>query len=213
MKPEKRPLGLERCQNLTKTAFHFHKPDSSSIAQIRPRQQQEKSSNRKMPALNGERPFEWSAELKRPLVSISAPGSPVVMSKLQTALTSPSGDGEADESQEFWQIRFTKEIYDDYEQYFQRIQLYRRPIWTCTLTGTRGLTFEEALVSERKAREHSQRIPRVLQRQLLERIQFSTVTRIDALTDLLHSQLNECYFVGEELQWNRGDGGERYVRD
>jgi ferredoxin-NADP reductase len=110
------------------------------------------------------------------------------------------------ESVECWQIRFTKEIYDDYEQYFQRLQNYRRPIWACSITGNKGLTFEQALLSERRAREHSLRLPRVLQRQLLERIQFSTVTRIDALTDQLHAALADRYFCGEELLFNRGEG-------
>ncbi|KAJ2233789.1 hypothetical protein H4R99_005667 [Coemansia sp. RSA 1722] len=50
-----------------------------------------------------------------------------------------------------WQIRFTGETFDDYEQYLERLAFYRTAQFTCTSTGQPGLTFEQAQLSERAA--------------------------------------------------------------
>ncbi|KAJ2880305.1 hypothetical protein H4R27_004802 [Coemansia aciculifera] len=51
--------------------------------------------------------------------------------------------------QQGWQIRFTGEEFIDYDQYLDRLSLYRKPIWTCSVSGQSSLTYEQALLSER----------------------------------------------------------------
>ncbi|KAJ2731864.1 hypothetical protein IW152_004255 [Coemansia sp. BCRC 34962] len=53
--------------------------------------------------------------------------------------------------QQGWQIRFTGEEFLDYDQYLDRISFYRKPIWTCSISGRSSLTYEQALLSERAA--------------------------------------------------------------
>ncbi|KAJ2375864.1 hypothetical protein H4S02_008093, partial [Coemansia sp. RSA 2611] len=53
--------------------------------------------------------------------------------------------------QQGWQIRFTGEEFLDYDQYLDRLSFYRKPIWTCSISGRSSLTYEQALLSERAA--------------------------------------------------------------
>ena len=46
----------------------------------------------------------------------------------------------------------TKEVFKDYEEFFERTILCNSLVWSCAITGKAGLTFEEALESEQAAR-------------------------------------------------------------
>ncbi len=47
-----------------------------------------------------------------------------------------------------------------YRDYIATLEQYQKPIWTCRYTGKSNLTFEEALLSEKKAGAHiAQRFP------------------------------------------------------
>ena len=46
----------------------------------------------------------------------------------------------------------TKEVFRDYEEFFERTILCNSLVWSCAITGKAGLTFEEALESEQAAR-------------------------------------------------------------
>ncbi|KAM1098999.1 hypothetical protein TB2_005526 [Malus domestica] len=52
-----------------------------------------------------------------------------------------------------YQVRTTKEIFRDYNEYLNRINLYRQRIWMCKVSGKTNLTYEEALLSEDRATE------------------------------------------------------------
>nr|CAB3484577.1 unnamed protein product [Digitaria exilis] len=51
-----------------------------------------------------------------------------------------------DPNEDVFQIRFTKEIFRDYQEYLNRLNLYRQKVWSCELSGKSNLTYEEALV-------------------------------------------------------------------
>ncbi|OEL18747.1 hypothetical protein BAE44_0020233 [Dichanthelium oligosanthes] len=51
-----------------------------------------------------------------------------------------------DPSEKVFQIRFTKEMFRDYQEYLNRLNLYRQKVWTCEVSGKSNLTYEEALV-------------------------------------------------------------------
>lgn len=57
--------------------------------------------------------------------------------------------------------------------YLNRLNLYRQRIWTCKISGKANLTYEEALVSEKRATERVQEMPKELVAPALRIIQFS----------------------------------------
>ncbi|CAK9316404.1 unnamed protein product [Citrullus colocynthis] len=103
-----------------------------------------------------------------------------------------------------YQVRFTKEIFRDYNEYLSRINLYRRRVWMCKFTGKSNLTYEEALVSEKCAAEKVQQFPKDLIVPALQIIQYSMLSLKD-LADTVALKLQECLFVGTELYGRKDD--------
>ncbi|XP_058097720.1 uncharacterized protein LOC131242836 [Magnolia sinica] len=97
-----------------------------------------------------------------------------------------------------FQVRFTKEIFRDYQEYVNRINLYRQRVWTCNVTGKTNLTYEEALVSERRAAEKVQQFPKELMAPVLRIVQFSTL-RLKDLISTIFTRLQGHLLEGEEL--------------
>ncbi|KAG8640744.1 DDT domain-containing protein DDB_G0282237 isoform X4 [Manihot esculenta] len=102
-----------------------------------------------------------------------------------------------------YQVRFTKEIFRNYQMYLNRINLYRQRIWSCKISGKANLTFEEALVSEKHATEKVQEIPKELVGPALHIIQYSMLSLKD-LADTIAKKLHEHLFVGAELNGKKG---------
>ncbi|XP_015571067.1 DDT domain-containing protein DDB_G0282237 isoform X1 [Ricinus communis] len=103
-----------------------------------------------------------------------------------------------------YQVRFTKEIFRDYQAYLNRLNLYRQRIWSCKISGKPYLTFEEALVSEKHASEKVQDIPKELVAPALHIIQYSMLSLKD-LADTIAKKLQEHLFVGAALHGRKGD--------
>ncbi|XP_059656268.1 uncharacterized protein LOC132303151 isoform X2 [Cornus florida] len=103
-----------------------------------------------------------------------------------------------------FQVRFTKEIYRDYSEYLNRINLYRQRIWTCKVTGKTNFTYEEALVSERKATEKVQQFPKELVVPVLRDVQFSMLTLKD-LVNSIAANLQQRLLEGIELCGRRNN--------
>ncbi|CAH9109922.1 unnamed protein product [Cuscuta europaea] len=97
-----------------------------------------------------------------------------------------------------FQVRSTKEIFRDYGDYVKRINLYKQRIWTCKLTGKRNLTYDEALVSEKDAREEAQRFPKELMAPVLRDVQFSMLS-LNELANMIATKLQGCLSEGSEL--------------
>ncbi|KAF5482276.1 hypothetical protein F2P56_002859 [Juglans regia] len=112
------------------------------------------------------------------------------------SLVEPPEDLESSEL--VYQVRFTKEIFKDYLEYLNRINLYRRRVWVCKVTGKTSLTYEEALVSEKRAAEKVQQFPKELMAPSLCIIQYSTLSLKD-LADKIAEKLRHHLFVGAEL--------------
>ncbi|KAJ7528779.1 hypothetical protein O6H91_15G019500 [Diphasiastrum complanatum] len=116
------------------------------------------------------------------------------------ALAKPPDDLRPDEL--IFQVRFTKEVFRDYEEYLKRLNLYRQRVWTCRVTGKTNLTYEKALVSEHKA---AQRVsfPKEFMGPVLHIVQFSELG-IDKLVDHICKVFKEQFVVGEEVSgWHR----------
>ncbi|CAN8236932.1 unnamed protein product [Cochlearia groenlandica] len=101
-----------------------------------------------------------------------------------------------------YQVRFTKEIFKDYQLYLKRIDLYRKRVWTCKSTGKTGLTYEDALESEKVAIKKVHTLARELLAPALRIIQFSMLSLKD-LVDKLATELQNCFFTGAELYGKR----------
>ncbi|KAJ6807274.1 DDT domain-containing protein [Iris pallida] len=103
-----------------------------------------------------------------------------------------------DPNERVFRIRFTKEIFSNYQEYLNRLNFYRQRVWTCKVTGKTNLTYEEALVSEHHAMEKVQQFPEELVAPVLRIIQYSTLTLKD-LVDAINSNLQENLYEGLEL--------------
>ncbi|XP_075083978.1 uncharacterized protein LOC107823788 [Nicotiana tabacum] len=97
-----------------------------------------------------------------------------------------------------FQVRFTKEIFKDYSEYLRRMNLYRHRVWSCKSTGKNNLTYEEALVSEKKAAEEVQKFPEELMAPVLRDVQFSMLSLKD-LGDAIAQKLQGCLSEDSEL--------------
>ncbi|KAG5031823.1 hypothetical protein AAZX31_06G152600 [Glycine max] len=117
-------------------------------------------------------------------------------------LPEPPDDLEPHEN--VYQIRFTKEIFQDYNDYLNRLNQYRQRVWTCKITGKSGLTYEEALVSEKHAAEKVQQIPEELVAPALRIIHYSMLPLKD-LADSIAEKLQEQLFVGAQLYGKKND--------
>ncbi|KAK8301856.1 hypothetical protein V6Z12_D04G049100 [Gossypium hirsutum] len=104
-----------------------------------------------------------------------------------------------------YQVRFTKEIFRDYQEYLNRINLYRQRVWMCKSTGKSNLTYEEAMVMEKNAIQKVQQLPNDLVAPALRIIQFSMLSLRD-LADLVTKKLQKDLFVGAELYGKKDDG-------
>ncbi|XP_073280581.1 uncharacterized protein [Primulina huaijiensis] len=103
-----------------------------------------------------------------------------------------------------FQIRFTKEIFRNYSEYLKRINLYRQRVWNCKATGKGNLTYEEALISEKKASERIRNIPTEYVTRVLHDVQYSMLNLKD-LVNSIAAKLQGPFTVGAEL-YGRKDG-------
>ncbi|KAL6634162.1 hypothetical protein ACP70R_026833 [Stipagrostis hirtigluma subsp. patula] len=111
-----------------------------------------------------------------------------------------------DPKEKVFQIRFTKEIFRDYQEYLKRLNLYRQRVWTCKSSRKSNLTFEEALVSEHNAMEKAQSLPTELVVHILRMTQYSTLG-LNELVNKIYASLQEVLFEGLELHAQK-DGSE-----
>ncbi|KAI2638260.1 ATP-utilizing chromatin assembly and remodelling N-terminal-domain-containing protein [Xylaria nigripes] len=121
-----------------------------------------------------------------------------------------------DESVEVWHIPQTGEVFATYEDYLARIDFYNQPRFICQITGHSGLTFFEALKSELAgAQEVDQAFPEPLKGPVLRRVQFQTISRIDALVDMIYEEFKADYYPGEAvtIQLMTGERLTGIVRD
>ncbi|KAI5081067.1 hypothetical protein GOP47_0004250 [Adiantum capillus-veneris] len=103
-----------------------------------------------------------------------------------------------------FQVRFTKEIFTDYEEYLKHINLYKQRVWTCKVTGKSNLTYEEALESECKATEKVQQFPREFIGPVLQLVQFSML-RLEDLVSAILKAFKDQFVPGEEVLCIKGN--------
>ncbi|KAJ1548170.1 hypothetical protein HK096_002840, partial [Nowakowskiella sp. JEL0078] len=122
---------------------------------------------------------------------------------------------------EVFQIRFTGEVFSSYKSYAERLHIYSQKIWACKHSGKAGLTYEQALESERKSslqksielkkREEAvvlannamanailSSFPECWKKPVLKSVQFSTNTLAE-LTEYFYNHLSSTFYPREEV--------------
>ncbi|CAK7236702.1 hypothetical protein SCUCBS95973_009697 [Sporothrix curviconia] len=120
------------------------------------------------------------------------------------------------DNDEVWYIKHTGEVFNSYDSYLSRMDFYKQRKFNCQITGHSNLTFFEAIESERAgAAEVEQAFPEALKGPVLRRVQFQTVSRIDALVDQIYDEFKTDYHPGEAVTVIMSDAERRHgiVRD
>ncbi|KAG1706192.1 Bromodomain adjacent to zinc finger domain protein 1A [Nymphon striatum] len=110
---------------------------------------------------------------------------------------------------ELFYCHFTYEVFEDYEQFFQRIILCNSLVWTCEITGRPGLTFREAKESEKRAKKFLSEFPCLLKKPLLYLTTYTRRGRLADLCDDIFLFVRDRYFIGENVEYLSEDGSRK----
>lgn len=98
----------------------------------------------------------------------------------------------------------TGEVFTSYEAFFQRQITLNSLVWTCSATGKSGLTYEEALESEKNAQEALETFPDHFGIPVLYLVhKLSFRGRLEDLVNDVYMFIKDRYFVGEECAYRR----------
>ncbi|VDM48662.1 unnamed protein product [Toxocara canis] len=99
----------------------------------------------------------------------------------------------------------TNEVFTTHEAFFQRQITLNSMVWSCARTGKSGLTYEEALESEKNAQEALETFPDYFGRPILYLVErLSLRGRLDDLVNDIYYFVKDRYFVGEEVIYTSG---------
>lgn len=96
--------------------------------------------------------------------------------------------------------KITNEGFRNYDEYFARVILCNSLVWTCSLTGKPGLTYQDALSSEEHALKILASFPAALRKPLLYIANLTRRGRLADLCDDVYSFARDRYFVGESVE-------------
>ncbi|RXN19266.1 bromodomain adjacent to zinc finger domain 1A isoform X1 [Labeo rohita] len=82
-------------------------------------------------------------------------------------------------------------------EFFERTILCNSLVWSCAVTGKPGLTYQEALDSEKKARHSLQNFPNALLIPLLHLTALTHRSRLHEICDDVYAYVKERFFPGE----------------
>nr|CAD7441984.1 unnamed protein product [Timema bartmani] len=85
-------------------------------------------------------------------------------------------------------------------EFCKRVILCNSVVWSCALTGKPGLTYQEALDSERNARQSLKDFPKELRAPVLYLASLTHRTSFGELSEDVFSYVRERYFVGEHVE-------------
>uniref|UniRef100_A0A8D2M5L1 Bromodomain adjacent to zinc finger domain protein 1A n=1 Tax=Zonotrichia albicollis TaxID=44394 RepID=A0A8D2M5L1_ZONAL len=90
--------------------------------------------------------------------------------------------------------------------FFERTILCNSLVWSCAVTGKPGLTYQEALESEKKARHNLQSFPEALIIPVLYLATLTHRTRLHEICDEIFAYVKDRYFVDEIVEVLRNNG-------
>ncbi|DBA68705.1 TPA: hypothetical protein ACH3X2_013498 [Trebouxia sp. C0005] len=95
-------------------------------------------------------------------------------------------------------IRFTGEVFPEYELYLGKLNFYRQRQWSCQVTGKHGLTYEEAATSEQKSKASGGQFPAIYEEPVMRQIHHST-HKLDDLAGRIAAHFRDSFVCGEEV--------------
>ncbi|KAM5235810.1 bromodomain adjacent to zinc finger domain protein 1A isoform 2-T2 [Ctenodactylus gundi] len=122
----------------------------------------------------------------------------------------PPGDLRPDE--EVFYCKVTNEIFRHYDDFFERTILCNSLVWSCAVTGRPGLTYQEALESEKKARQNLQSFPEPLIIPVLYLTSLTHRSRLHEICDDIFAYVKDRYFVEETVEVIRNNGARLQCR-
>ncbi|KAH8927194.1 hypothetical protein BT69DRAFT_1317097 [Atractiella rhizophila] len=135
---------------------------------------------------------------------------PVLKRKQVALIPPPAALNSVPPDHPVWYIEATGEIFLQYEQFAKRMLHLRRPIFQCSFSGKLGLSYFEALESEKKeSKIVNDRFVEELKGPVLRRVQWQVCGRLDTLVDRVYDRFKDRYWPGETVAVELG--GERYL--
>ncbi|XP_060790357.1 bromodomain adjacent to zinc finger domain protein 1A isoform X3 [Neoarius graeffei] len=122
----------------------------------------------------------------------------------------PPADLKPDE--EVFLCKVTHEIFRTYDEFFERTILCNSLVWSCAVTGKPGLTYQEALESEKKAKLNLQSFPKALLLPLLHLTALTQRTRLHEICDDVCAFIKERFFPGEIVDVISRSGARQHCR-
>ncbi|XP_044127439.1 bromodomain adjacent to zinc finger domain protein 1A isoform X2 [Bufo gargarizans] len=102
--------------------------------------------------------------------------------------------------------RVTNEVFRDYDEFFERTILCNSLVWSCSFTGKSGLTYQEALDSEKKVKKSLQNFPESVVVPVLYLATLANHQRVSDLCDDIYDYVKGRYFIGETVTVVRNSG-------
>uniref|UniRef100_A0A452U4F2 Bromodomain adjacent to zinc finger domain protein 1A n=1 Tax=Ursus maritimus TaxID=29073 RepID=A0A452U4F2_URSMA len=96
--------------------------------------------------------------------------------------------------------------------FFERTILCNSLVWSCAVTGRPGLTYQEALESEKKARQNLQSFPEPLIIPVLYLTNLTHRSRLHEICDDIFAYVKDRYFVEETVEVIRNNGARLQCR-
>lgn len=115
-----------------------------------------------------------------------------------------SPEGLRDDEEVFY-CEHTKEIFRNYEDYFERVMLISSMVWTCAYTGKPNLTYDEAIESEEMARLMLRRFPMSIRGPAMLVGSQTKRSNISELIDDVFNFIRDRFFVGERVDVLHGN--------
>lgn len=112
--------------------------------------------------------------------------------------------------EEVFVVRFTSEVFRNYEDYLEKMALYRQKSWSCKYSGKSGLTYEQALVCEEENVQKLKEFPACYEKPVLRLVHHNTL-RLDDLVSKIYNEFKDK-FVRDEIVVSKYDGKDCLCR-
>ncbi|XP_063703456.1 bromodomain adjacent to zinc finger domain protein 1A [Culicoides brevitarsis] len=109
------------------------------------------------------------------------------------------------DDEEVFYCEQTKEIFRNYEDYFERVMLISSMVWTCAYTGKPNLTYDEAVESEKAARTILRRFPNAIRGPVIMVASQTKRSNISELVDDVFNFVKDRFYVGERVDVLHGN--------
>ncbi|GAB0088714.1 Bromodomain adjacent to zinc finger domain protein 1A, bromodomain [Sergentomyia squamirostris] len=114
------------------------------------------------------------------------------------------------DDEEVFYCSITKEVFRNHEEYFEHVMLINSMLWTCSLTNKSGLTYTEALDSEKAARETLENFSKPLRIAVTVLLTFTKRSGFNDLADEIYAYMKDRYFRNEEVIYVPKEGSDQY---